>query len=201
MRRSPLLLGAAFLAMALGTAACSAASGGASSTQEGTAVAGGTVTVKAGNKVVCVMTINAGKGSCKVNTAKYAPGTLKFVATYSGGGGKYKTSSGSANLKLLRAASKTSLTRSAATVTYGHEQAERISVRVTPQYAGTPPGTVTVKAGAAVVCVIALAAGAGSCTLPAAKLAAGSYQLTASYAGSAAFAASTSAKLALTVAG
>jgi len=200
MRRSPLLLGAAFLAMALGTAACSAASGGASSTQAGTGVAGGTVTVKAGNKVVCVMTIKSGKGSCKVNTAKYAPGTLKFVATYSGGG-KYRTSSGSANLKLLRAASKTSLTRSAATVTFGHEQAERLSVRVTPQYAGTPPGTVTVKSGAAVVCVITLAGGAGSCTLPAAKLAAGSYQLTASYAGSASFAPSTSAKLALTVAG
>ena len=199
MRRSPLLLGAACLAMALGVASCSAAAGGASSTQTGTGVASGTVTVKAGNKVVCVMTIKAGKASCKVNTAKYAPGTLKFVASYNGGG-KFKASSGSANLKLLRAASKTGLTLSAARVTYGHEQAERLSVRVAPQYAGTPAGKVTVKAGAAVVCVITLAGGAGSCTLPAAKLAPGSYRLAASYAGSVPFAASTSAALPLTVA-
>jgi hypothetical protein len=199
MRRSPLLLGAACLAMALGVASCSAAAGGASSTQTGTGVASGTVTVKAGNKVVCVMTIKAGKGSCKVSTAKYAPGTVKFDASYNGGG-KYRASNGSATLKLLRAASKTILTRSAATVTYGHEQAERLSVRVIPQFAGTPAGKVTVKAGAAVVCVITLAGGAGSCALPAARLAAGSYLLTASYAGSVSFAASTSAKLGLTVA-
>ena len=62
----------------------------------------GTMTVKYGDKVVCVMTVKAGKGSCDVDTARYKPGALKFVATYSGGGG-YKGSTGSATLHLKNA--------------------------------------------------------------------------------------------------
>lgn len=62
----------------------------------------GTVTVKYGSKVVCVMTVKAGKGTCNVNTAKYKPGSLKFVASYGGGPG-YKGSSGSATLHLKKA--------------------------------------------------------------------------------------------------
>jgi Bacterial Ig-like domain (group 3) len=199
MRPSPLAVGAAVLSLALGATACSA--GAASSVTDSAArrPVAGTVTVKAGNKVVCVMTLKAGKGTCKVNTAKYAPGTLKFVATYNGAG--FKSSGGSASLRLKRATSKTSLSISPATLTYGHEQAERLSVRVAPQFAGTPSGRVTVSAGGTVVCVITLASGAGSCTLTAKKLAPGRYRLSASYPGSASFAASASAARTLVVSG
>jgi hypothetical protein len=133
-----------------------------------------------------------------VNTGAYAAGNLKFVASYGGGGG-YRPSAGSANLRLLRASSRTVLSLSAARVRYGHEQAERLSVRVVPRFAGTPAGKVTVRAGSTVACVITLAGGAGSCALPATRLAVGTYQLAASYSGSASFAASTSGKLPLTV--
>lgn len=158
------------------------------------------MTVKSGGKVVCVMTVKADKGTCNVNTLDYAPGTLKFTASYDGGPG-YKASNSSASLRLLRATSKTALTLSAGRVTYGHEQAERLSVRVVPQYAGVPAGTVTVSADRATVCVITLASGAGSCALTAKKLAPGSYRLVAGYAGSADFAASSSAGQTLVVTG
>jgi Bacterial Ig-like domain (group 3) len=106
MTATPRVLGAVILAMALGATA-TACSASASNTSGTSPAAGahrppptGTVTVKAGNKVVCVMTIKAGKGTCKVSTKKYPPGSLRFDASYSGGPG-YKPSHGSATVKLL----------------------------------------------------------------------------------------------------
>jgi hypothetical protein len=61
----------------------------------------------------------------------------------------------------------TSVSLSAAKVTYGHEQAEHLTVTVTPQHSGTPTGTVAVKNGTATECTIILASGKGSCTLTA----------------------------------
>lgn len=200
MRRSHLVLGAAaLLTMTLGVTACSAAASSSAGPGASRLPAAGTVTVKAGGKVVCVMTVKAGKGTCTVNTAHYAPGTLKFSASYGGGG--FKPSVSSASLVLRRATSKTRLALSTTRVSYGHEQAERLTVRVVPQFAGTPAGTVTVRAGRTAVCVITLASGSGSCALPARKLPAGSYRLIAGYPGSAGFAASASAAQPLVVAG
>ena len=198
MRRLP-LLSAALLTLAVGATACSASASNSSPQAAGThGPVAGTVTVKAGNKVVCVMTIKGGKGTCKVSTAQYAAGTLKFVATYGGGPG-YKQSGASASVRLLKATSKTSVTMSASRVTYGIEQSERIAVRVAPQYSAMW-STVTVRAGSAVVCVITLASGAGACALTAKKLAPGSYHVGASYPGTT-FAASASASASLVVAG
>ena len=93
----------------------------------------------------------------------------------------------------------TVLALSAAKVTYGKEQAERVFIAVTAASSGTPSGTVTVKAGTAVVCGnLTLAAGLASCTLPATRLPGGTWHLTASYSGSGW--ASTSAARTLTVA-
>ena len=49
--------------------------------------------------------------------------------------------------------------RPAAKVTYGKEQAERLSIAVAPEYGGMPAGTVTVRSGKVAICVIALVAG------------------------------------------
>jgi len=200
MRPRRVALGAALLTLALGATACSGVATGSASTNQAAGPVSGTVTVKAGNKVVCVIPIKAGKGSCKVNTATYAPGTLKFIASYDGGAG-LRSSGAATSLTLKRATSTTHLMLSAARVTYGHEQGERLSVRVVPQYSGTPAGQVTVSAGRSVVCVVALASGAGSCTLTAKKLAPGSYRLVAGYAGSTSFASSASAAQTLVLAG
>jgi hypothetical protein len=93
----------------------------------------------------------------------------------------------------------TALTLSAAKIRSGHEQTEKLTVHVKARTSGTPSGTVTVKAGAATVCVIKLAGGIGTCTLKASQLRVGSYQLTAAYGGSQVYSASTSARHPLTV--
>ena len=58
------------------------------------------------------------------------------------------------------------LTLSAAKVTYGHERSERLTVKVTGQYAGTPGGKVTVKSGKTTVCTITLTAGKAAACWP-----------------------------------
>jgi hypothetical protein len=96
-------------------------------------------------------------------------------------------------------ATRAALKLSAAKVTYGHEQTERLTVTVTPQHSGTPAGTVTVKAGKTTVCEITLKAGQGGCTLAPKKLPAGAYHLVAAYGGSLYYLGSASAGQALTV--
>ena len=84
-------------------------------------------------------------------------------------------------------------------MTFGHEQAERLSVTVAPQYSGTPGGKVTVKTGRTTVCTITLASGKGHCTLTARQLRRGTYPLIASYPGSSNFTGSASARKTLVV--
>jgi hypothetical protein len=91
----------------------------------------------------------------------------------------------------------TSLALSAPTVTFGQEQAGRISVKVTAS-AGTPRGMVTVRANKAIVCLIILGSGTGSCRLAPKGLRPGRYTLTASFFGLG-FAGSASAPATLTV--
>lgn len=96
---------------------------------------------------------------------------------------------------------KTSLGLSAGTVKYGHEQAEHLTVSVTPADAGPATGTVTVAAGKTVLCTLKLSSGHASCTLAARKLKAGRYHVTAAYAGAPYFAKSASAAKPLKVTG
>jgi hypothetical protein len=88
---------------------------------------------------------------------------------------------------------------SAAKVTDGREQAERVSVAVTTKTGGPPAGKVTVKAGSAALCVITLRSGRGSCTLTARRLSPGTYRVTAAYPGSSYFVPSASAAKTLKV--
>jgi len=96
-------------------------------------------------------------------------------------------------------ATSTSLSLSAAKVTYGEEQAERLSAAVTAQFTGAPAGAVTIKSGTGTVCTITLASAKGSCTLTASQLAVGTHTLTATYDGNGYYNPSTSAKKTLTV--
>ena len=117
-------------------------------------------------------------------------------------GGSYTDARGNLQAFVADAspATSTSLSLAAAKVTYGHEQSAKLSVTVTPEAGGIPTGKVTVKAGSASLCTITLGGGTGSCTLAAAKLRPGTYQLTASYGGDNLYNGSTSAQHALTVA-
>jgi Bacterial Ig-like domain (group 3) len=97
------------------------------------------------------------------------------------------------------AATTTSVALSATTVTYGDEQAEKVTATVratTP----APTGTVTVTAGSTTLCSIKLASGTGSCAIPVASLAPGKVTLTGRYGGGPGFAPSAGTAKPLTVA-
>jgi hypothetical protein len=91
------------LAAALGAAGCSS-SGASSGSKAPVGKPGGTVTVRSGGKVVCVITLNKnGTGTCKVSTANHAPGKYTFTGTYKSSGG-FKSGSGTTTLTVLPAA-------------------------------------------------------------------------------------------------
>lgn len=102
-------------------------------------------------------------------------------------------------LAIAKAASSAALRLSAAKVTYGKEQTERLSVTVAPEYARLPSGRVTIRSGNATVCVIALVTGKGTCTLAARSLSVGAHALVVAYPGSADFTSSASARMTVTV--
>jgi len=65
------------------------------------------VTVRSGGKVVCVITLNKnGTGTCKVSTAKYAPGKVTFTGTYNSSG-NFKSGSGTTTLTVQPASKQT----------------------------------------------------------------------------------------------
>ena len=162
-------------------------------------VPAGTVTIKAGNTVACTITLKSRKGSCTVPATKFGPGSVRVAAFY-GGGISFQTSqSFTQTLTVTKATTKTALALSKSSVTFGKEQAERLSVAVAPQFGGTPAGTVTLKAGTRTVCTITLKSGKGSCALTAKELKRGTYQVTASYPGKGGFTGSASAPRTLKV--
>ncbi len=93
--------------------------------------------------------------------------------------------------KIPVAPTTTAVSLSASSVTFGHEQTEKVQVTVSAA-SGTPTGTVTVSSGSAKVCTISLASGQGSCTLTATQFGAGTVSLVARYVGPAWYAPSTS---------
>lgn len=109
MRLRPVVLCAVLLAMALGAAGCS--SGGSSSggsTGSGTSTSQtptGTVTVRSGGKVICVMKLKDGKGTCTMSTKGYQPGTVPLTATYSGDHA-FKSAKTSTKVDLLKPTSQ-----------------------------------------------------------------------------------------------
>jgi hypothetical protein len=65
------------------------------------------VTVRSGGKVVCVITLDKnGTGTCKVSTAKYAPGKVTFTGTYNSRG-SFKSGSGTTTLTVQPASKQT----------------------------------------------------------------------------------------------
>jgi Bacterial Ig-like domain (group 3) len=103
MRLRFVVLGASILAVMLGGAGCS--SSGANTTpgsQSARPPVTGMVVVKSGGRVVCVMKLSNGKGTCTMNTGGYPSGTVPLVASY-GGSKQYKPAqSETVNLRLTK---------------------------------------------------------------------------------------------------
>ena len=97
--------------------------------------------------------------------------------------------------------SATSLTLSRATLSFGHESVENLSVKVSAQSSGlAPAGSVTIRAAGTALCLIRLSNGKGSCNLASKQLRARGYAITATYNGSKSFERSVSSLKTLTVA-
>lgn len=161
----------------------------------------GKVRVKEGSGIVCKIALSAGKGSCTVGATRFAAGTVKLTASYGGATSFRASASATKAFTVTKAATRTSLTLARATVTYGHERAERLSVSARARYSGTPSGKVTVTAGRTTVCTITLKSARGSCRLGSRTLRPGTYHLVATYPGSANFDRSSSTAKTLKVIG
>jgi hypothetical protein len=172
----------------------------------------GTVTVQdTSNDVLCTVTLVAGAGSCSTpNTpagdTALGVGNYQLYATYNGDSNFSGTdSSGSPqSFSISQASTTTGLKLSSATVTSGHENAERLKVQVKSKYPVALAGQVTIIAKAAhhkpvIVCVVTLNSGKGSCKLKAKALRPETYKLTATFGGSADILTSISPKKKVTV--
>ena len=148
----------------------------------------GTVTISGTN---CQITLSAGKGSCKLPPAYLNTGNHHMVATYLGSSDFRHSASATQTVTIATETTTTSLKLSAVQVTYGDEQAEQLSVSVSPKYSGTTPtGTVTISGAN---CQITLSGGKGSCKLPPAYFSVGNHHVAATYVGSSDFRHSASA--------
>jgi hypothetical protein len=158
----------------------------------------GLVSVEHGNQEVCAIRLHAGQGSCLLPDTALGVGTAQLTGLASPDGSFTASVSASLAVRIVKGSDTTTLKLSRAVVSYGHETLERLSVRTSSRFRGTPGGRVTVKAGRVTLCVITLRAGAGSCVLTARQLRRGRYALVAGYGGNGSFAGSSSAREALT---
>jgi len=125
-------------------------------------------------------------------------GACKFTAT---GLGTNKQTLTLTTTVIVKSATNTALKLAPLKVTYGNEQVELMSVKVSPEFAApTPTGKVTISEGKTTLCVLTLLSGKGSCSLSSKELKPGIYHLVATYGGSTNSKGSTSAKETITVA-
>ena len=160
----------------------------------------GKVTISGAGKKLCELKLSAaGKASCSLRASELKIGSYRLSTSYAGSS-DFTGRSSKTRLLVTEPATKTSLSVTTAKVTLGNEQVARVIVSVRPVFGGpAPAGRVIVTSPAHVVCVIALAKGNGDCALASKVLGKGTYHLGASYAGSASYGSSSSAKKTFTV--
>ena len=93
-----------------------------------------------------------------------------------------------------KASTRITLRLSTSEASYGHEQAQRLSVTVWPQFLGTPTGRVTISAAGITLCAMTLSSGKRTCMLSPRRLKEGTFRLVAVYHGARNFKGSTSTK-------
>jgi len=160
----------------------------------------GAVTVMESTRILCTIALFGAKGTCTFSARKLSAGTYHLVARYGGSTDLARSTTSTLNLTVTRARSRIVLKLSVAKSTYGKEGAERLSVKVSPEFAdSTPSGTVKVKESTRSLCTISLSRARGSCTLSARRLSAGTYHLVARFHGGTNFSPSASTKETLLV--
>jgi hypothetical protein len=194
---TPLIVGKAASAVTLALSAGKVTYGGEQQVKltvrvrpQFTGVPAGQVVISAGTMRVCALTLRAGAGSCRPGATGLMAGLYTLTARYRGDR-NLRPGTATARLTVGRARSVTGLRLSARRVRYGHEQGERLSVTVRPQFVGVPAGIVAITGRRGTVCTLVLHAGKASCTLRRRQLTPGNYHLTATYHGNRDFTRST----------
>ena len=153
---------------------------------------GETVTFEQGSTVLGTGTLSGGTATFSASTL--APGTKSIKAFY-GGDASFAASTSTAVSQVIgKASSTTTLTSSLNPSAYG--QSVTFTATVSPQFSGTPTGTVVFKDGTKTLKSVTLSGGVASYMVS--TLAVGSHGITANYNGSMDFTAS-SAPLTQTV--
>jgi hypothetical protein len=153
-------------------------------TRYGEAVPNGeTVTVYVGN-VTCTAALKDDRGNCRIATTALQVGSYPVLATY--GGDANLSGSSVSELTVSKDTTRTKVSESPTSVTYGHESASVFSVTVTTRYGEAVPNgeKVTVHVGA-ITCTAVLKSGNGTCTIANNALPVGSYPVQATYGGDA----------------
>ncbi len=156
----------------------------------------GTVTFKDGATTLGAGTLNA-SGVATYSTSSLAVGSHSITATYGGDTRNTASTSSAVTVSVVVGSTTTSLTASATSIAAGSSLTFTATVTGTSG-APTPTGTVTFLNGATTLGTGTLN-GSGMATYSASALAAGSYSVTAAYAGDANNASSASSAVVVTV--
>jgi len=154
---------------------------------EGSGKPTGLVEVDAGSRPLCHFNLSNGAGHCSVGNKALAPASYNVRAFYAGNANFSASWSNTERLQVERDSTRTGLTLSRSTVTYGRESAEEFHASVSPVTAGlgNATGLVDVYAGDKVLCHFNLSRGAGHCSLGNRELSPGGYEIQAHYRGNA----------------
>ncbi len=161
----------------------------------------GVIDVDAGATVLCSIVLPASTCSPSDDPQPASGAAASVTATYLGDA-NYATSTSTPpqDLTVDQASTGLTLSLSASTVLVGDETTLQATATLTPEFGGSPSGSITVKAGSTTLCVIVLPA--PSCSPSDANVLAASgtpYDVTASYPGDTNFTGSTSNSVPLTV--
>ena len=169
--------------------------------QAGSDDATGTVEVEAGAKVLCRAHLSHGEGHCSPGERELGPGSYEIRARYLGGGGVDPSISERKHLEVVRDTSRTTLSLSRSTITFGRESVGvfRVAVRADAPSPDAVTGKVEVDDGSRVLCSFDLRREAGRCSLRNRQLRPGTYEIVAHYVGDLYVDASRSARERLTV--
>jgi hypothetical protein len=143
--------------------------------------------------------VGGGKIICTSSAGALMAGRYGFTVGYAGDADFAPSASAPQYLTVGKAKTTTGLVLSNTSVTYGHENLEKLTVSVSHVGSVYPTGGVAVRIGATTICTISLSKGTGSCTLGATRLRAGTYPFVALYPGDGNYGSSTSASKTLKV--
>jgi hypothetical protein len=143
----------------------------------------GAVEVKKGDRVLCRADLDHGEARCNLSERELAPGSYEVVADYLGDRNFKPSSSGKEHFDVSRIGTRTDLTLSKSTITYGkeHEEEFKVTVHADDPFDGDPAGEVFVKTGDRVLCHVDLRDGQGRCSLTERELAPGEYDIDAHF--------------------